>query len=97
VPLLFGLFEQRQHAHRMTAQSLIAGRIGLQPLGRITPRAVEHSIAKARAFCVRAQKRFGDQTPEAGDHIDRIQLRCLGDENCIFDFERVAEHRQQAE
>jgi len=97
IPLLFGLFEQREDALRMTAQSLTANRLSLALLGRIAPCAVEQSIAKARSPRLRAQKRFGDETPKAGRDIDRSQPCCLRDENRIFDFERIAEHRQQAE
>ena len=55
----------------MIAQSLSAGRIGLAPLGRIAPCAVEQSIAQARALRLRAHQRFGDETSKPGDDIDR--------------------------
>src|SRR6187399_3502376 len=83
IPLLFGLFEQREDALRVIPLRLCAGRIGLAPLGRIAPRAVEQPIAQARSPRLRAHQRFGDETSQSGDDVDRGEACGLRNESRI--------------
>ena len=97
VPLLLGLFEQSEHPLCVTVQSMAGCSISQPALRCIMPCAVQQPIAKAGSLHLRVQQRFGHQTAEAGDDVDRREFGHLGDKNGILGVERATEHRQQAE